>query len=398
MIPIIGYELKKILLHKIVIGSILGLLLVCFILLQAYCFNTPTNTVITTEGTQLFGRDAITYNQSIAKRYAGEFTDKTIARMMQDFKEEYPKEYKKMRTSGSLSARIPSAYLFLPLFLSPDQETTSDSNQSTHPSFTPTLTEDGLISIHEVGDYTTNPPYHYDYSDSWFYFFSACCGPNFAIAIPVYIVIIIASSGVFSGEYSTKTSSLLLTTRYGKNKLILGKILASMIFATLLLGGTFLLFTVTFGIHYGFQGWNAAIQTNFGLSLMRLPIAMNHLQLLLLSFTILWFAAMFVVATTLMISAVMKSPFSSLVLTFLVFILPRILRQVGTHGVLHDLLLLFPIQLANVQEVLRVHLTEQSIYHGNLIHSLLWIGLASVLVMFVSSGLTYRAFTNNEMP
>lgn len=397
MISMISYELKKILHNQVVIGSIVGLLLICFILLNAYCFNNPTNTTTTPEGTQLFGRNAITYNQAIASRYSGTLTDKTIARMMLDFQKDYPKEYDKMRESGLLNASIPSAYLFLPLFVPPDHYNKPVRDLTKQISLTPSLSEHGLVSIHEVGFYPADNPPQYGYSDSWLYLFSACCGPNFSIAIPVFIVMIIATSAVFSGEYNTKTSSLILTTRYGKNKLILAKIMASMVFATLLLGGIFLLFSMTFGIHYGYQGWDAGVQTNFGLSLMGLRVSLNHLKLILLGFSILWLGSISLVALTLMISAMARSPFSSLVISTVFFIIPRIIRQSQSGGTLHDLLLIFPINLTNVQEVLHSQLNAESIYHSDSLSSLAWIILTTALVTLVSGAITHKAFTNHEI-
>ena len=85
MLRMIRFELKKMYANSVVIGSLAVLLLVCFLILQAYCFNSTAASVITPDGRQLFGREAITFNQSIAEKYTGDFTDDTIAKMVLDY-------------------------------------------------------------------------------------------------------------------------------------------------------------------------------------------------------------------------------------------------------------------------------------------------------------------------
>ena len=147
----------------------------------------------------------------------------------------------------------------------------------------------------------------YGYSDSWEFFFMSFCGSTLTIAIPALLVIIIAVSMVFSSEYSMKTDVLILTTKHGKNKQITAKLWASLIFATLVISGVFILFCIAFGLQYGLAGWNTSIQTNFGLSLMAIEIPLNNLQLLLFGFLIVWAASIFTASITAVLSAITAS-------------------------------------------------------------------------------------------
>ena len=96
MIRMIKFELKKLFSNPIVVGSIAVLLLVCFFILQACCFNNSATSTVLPDGTKLSGRQAIVYNQTIAEKYAGDFTDDTIAKMVADFSKDYPNEYSQM--------------------------------------------------------------------------------------------------------------------------------------------------------------------------------------------------------------------------------------------------------------------------------------------------------------
>ena len=52
MLRMIRFELKKMYSNSVVIGSLAVLLLVCFLILQAYCFNNSATSAITPDGTQ----------------------------------------------------------------------------------------------------------------------------------------------------------------------------------------------------------------------------------------------------------------------------------------------------------------------------------------------------------
>ena len=59
MIRMIKFELKKLFSNPIVVGSIAVLLLVCFFILQACCFNNSATSTVLPDGTKLSGRQAI---------------------------------------------------------------------------------------------------------------------------------------------------------------------------------------------------------------------------------------------------------------------------------------------------------------------------------------------------
>ncbi len=50
MLRMIRFELKKMYSNSVVIGSLAVLLLACFLILQAYCFNNSATSAITPDG------------------------------------------------------------------------------------------------------------------------------------------------------------------------------------------------------------------------------------------------------------------------------------------------------------------------------------------------------------
>ena len=395
MLRMIRFELQKIFERTIVIGSLAVLLLISFVLLQAYCFNNSRTTSLLPDGTKLSGREAILYNQAVAKKYAGDFTDETVARMVADFAEEYPLDFYSLTNDEGINASLPSAYSYLSIFIPPQNYEEILQEATERGSSISALTEYGLIS---VVDYMTpaNGFFQYGYSDSWEFFFQSFCGATLTIAIPVLLVIIIAASTVFSSEYSLKTDALILTTKHGKNKQIIAKLLAYFIFATLVTGGVFIIFCIAFGLQYGFSGWNTDVQTNFGLSFMTVEIQLNNLQLMLLGLVIVWVAGIFTAAMTAMLSAVTKTPFSSLIMAFAVFIAPGIIRQMIGQEALRDILIVFPVNAVNVQDVLRMPVNSQSIFYQKPCASVFCIGIAAVIGAVVSGIIAYNAFKQRQ--
>ena len=397
MLRMINLELKKIYSNSVVIGSLVVLLLVCFLILHAYCFDNSTTSAITPNGTLLSGREAIAFNQGIAEKYAGDFTDDTIARMVLDFSKDYPEEYAEMVENGSINSSIPSSYLYLSMFFPPTNYDEIAQDATTHGTSIPPLTEAGLVSIHDYGTAYADKPLQYGYNDSWANFFSGFCGSTIAIAFPALIVIIIAVSPIFSSEYNTKMDALILTTRYGKTRQILAKLLTSMIFTTTIVGGLFVLFCIAFGIQYGVLGWDADIQANLELSLMMVKLPFNNLQLIIFGFFIVWLAGIFAATVTVMISATTKSPFSSLIVALTTFIVPWIIRKLLPEGTLHDLLLAFPANAVNAQEVLRLPFNAQSIFYNQPIVPTLFIIFTTMIVILISGIATYKTFRNHQV-
>lgn len=396
MLRMIRYELKKIFDRSIVIGALAVLLLIGFVLLQACCFNNSSTSLFLPDGTKLSGQAAIQHNQAVARRYEGNYTDQTVAQMVSDFAREYPEDYRTLSDTGEINLSVPSPYLYLTMFIPPANYDEIAKDAIQQGSSIPPLTEYGLISLHDYHAAYIEKPLQYGYSDSWAFFFTGFCGPTLAMAIPALLVIIIAVSTVFSGEYNMRTDSLILTSKYGKSRQIIAKLLASLIFTILVIGTVFLVFCIAFGVQYGIAGWNADMQTNLGLSLIAVEIPFNNLQLILFGLLIVWIAGIFTAAATAMLSSLTKTPFSSLIVALAVFVAPGIIRQVLSQGKLRDALIVFPINAVNVQEVLRLPVNITSAFCGLPYSPAVCVAAVSVIVFFIAGTIAYYAFKHHQ--
>ena len=127
---------------------------------------------------------------------------------------------------------------------------------------------------------------------------------------------------------------------------------------------------------------------------VNLPI--NNLQLVLFGLGIVWLSGIFTAAVTAMISAVTKTPFSSLIVAFAVFMAPWIIRQLLPESTLRNLLIVFPANAVNAHEVLLMPVDVQSVFYNQPLAPALYIAFATIIVLFVSSAIAYKVFKNHQ--
>ena len=97
-----------------------------------------------------------------------------------------------------------------------------------------------------------------------------------------------------------------------------------------------------------------------------------------------------------MISAVTKTPFSSLIVAFAIFVAPWIIRQLLPESVLRDLLIVFPANAVNAHEVLLLPVNARSIFYNHPLAPVFCIAFATGVVLLVSSAIAYKAFRNHQ--
>lgn len=120
-------------------------------------------------------------------------------------------------------------------------------------------------------------PFVYEYVDGW----SNLWENAYTINYLVFLVLAICLSNVFSVEYSRKTDSIIMCSKYGKKQVYFAKILAGTTFSTIsaiLIFGVTLLSSV---LVYGTNGLFSALQIAFPLSSWNVSVGESILILLL---------------------------------------------------------------------------------------------------------------------
>lgn len=195
------------------------------------------------------------------------------------------------------------------------------------------------------------------------------------IGIYLLIAVVICIAPVFSSEYETGADSLLLTTRYGKSRLIWAKIMTSISFSLLyaiICMGTGILINIAFcgleGKELPIQLWNSMI-----------PYALNAGESILASAVLVLFGIITVTFLTLFLSAIVKSSFIVLIIDLLILLGPAFLQFGKVSSLWNHILYLFPIHALSGRNVLK---TFNSIQAGNAVIS--YIVMIAVVYITIS--------------
>lgn len=83
-------------------------------------------------------------------------------------------------------------------------------------------------------------------------------------------------------------------------------------------------------------------------------------------------------------------------MAFAVFIDPWILRQILPENTLRDILLIFPANAVNVQEVLLLPINTKSIYYNQPLSPTFNIIITAIIVLLVSNIIAYKSFSKHQ--
>lgn len=178
-------------------------------------------------------------------------------------------------------------------------------------------------------------PYKYSYAGGW----KALSSGMELMIIPIVLICLLLAD-IYSREYRTGMDSLLLSSKYGRTKLVRAKSGAAFILAT----GLFLICLlvcvgITLGTH-GIDGWNLPIQ----IASTMVPYPMNFLQSALISIMLCLFVLWGMTALSLYLSAKLGSAYSSAVIVILFSLIPVFLIPSSTAGLFNKILYLLPYQ------------------------------------------------------
>ena len=176
-------------------------------------------------------------------------------------------------------------------------------------------------------------PLQYGYYEGWNVIIS-----SFELLMFAILAICIVIAPVFSGEYQSGTDAVILSAKYGKTKLITGKIVASLLFGTI----AFVLhIAVACGlplIAFGTDGWNLPLQ----IANTTVPYSLTFLQAVLMNIGIIYLILLAMISLTLLLSAKMKTPYLVLIVLVPILFIPMFLTPNGTTGIYNSTLFLLP--------------------------------------------------------
>lgn len=207
----------------------------------------------------------------------------------------------------------------------------------------------------------------------------------------IVLAICISLAPAFSSEYQTGADAILLSTKYGKNKLILAKIVSSFILTSgLYWGGMLILTAVTF-IIYGADGGHCSLQTLNLLSPSNVTLLESFLYVLLAGYAM----CLLMQGLTLLLSAMLSSPFPVIIITLVFYFVPSFISYSRSSRLFNNLLNLFPVKMAAAY----TSLAKYELYHILFLkvpYSVMMI-LVATAVAVVTLPFAYKRFRAHQV-
>lgn len=227
-------------------------------------------------------------------------------------------------------------------------------------------------------------PFEYDFYYGWSNTFN-----SYQMTVVTIIAVCICLSSIFSGEYQSGADNIILTSKYGKSKAITAKIIASIIFATIVFV-IYLIFSVgSVLLMFGTDGWNLPIQIMNILSVYPLTFLEAFLYNVVISYAIL----LGMVGLTLFLSSKLKGSIAVFIIDIAIIMIPSFFRITSPFGLWNKTLLLMPYNsiFNNFSKIV-------SYQFGNIVIDLpLMTILTYLVVMFITFILARRIFRKHQV-
>jgi hypothetical protein len=245
-----------------------------------------------------------------------------------------------------------------------------------------------LLSLNEK----ITVPFLYDYTDGWYALMRVIA----SLAAMLTLAVCVCISPVFASEYETGSDSILLTAKYGRNKVIRAKLRASFLFSTGLYFSAVLLYTLIHLCIFGGYGWNCPIQAQDAYWFSPYPV--TFLQAYLVSVLLGYLACTAVTAATLFLSARLKTSFAAIVFAAGLFLFPFAVDVKKLPRALGYLWYLFPIKIMDGDGIFRGNqLYELYDVFGHLVLQPYVMAGAALIFSAVFSIAAYRTFRRHQV-
>lgn len=184
-------------------------------------------------------------------------------------------------------------------------------------------------------------PLSYGYSGGWENIIDCIAFLVFAILAACVTV-----APVFSAEYQAGTDAVILSTRYGRTRLVAAKILASLLYATVLVAACFLVIAGFSLVFYGAGGFWLPIQN----AALASPYALSVGEAALVAAGLMYLACLGFVALTLLLSSRTRSALAVFVADIVLLLITGLIPSAGV-GVLDHALMVFPLTFSNLNSL-----------------------------------------------
>jgi len=366
MKTIVKYEMEKIQQNKTFIGAlIISLFVLAGILYIGFYYA------------QLYGidRKGVEKYHQIVEKSTGEFNDQRVKDVLTNYIERFQSDDANNRGFDLFSWEIANT------FITKEKDVYDQMNNAMKQGDKITIDQINLKSIEEIGFAEFEEPLKMGSFVTWKDFYNV----TNQLFLLISILSILVCCLVFSSDTSRNMNPLLLSTRCGRKQLTIAKIIAATSISILLFVFIHGLSIGAFSVYNGgFTGWDASIQTNFSMELFRFPVELNQLQVFCIAVALQFISLLAIVAITLYVSSITRSPFSSLLIAIGLFLLPKALTQLIKRGPIYHLLNLFPINNYPVKDFLTLMSAKKEFFLAQFMQNMIltMVFLVAIAIIF----------------
>lgn len=372
MWQLIKFEIQKLMGKKLTLACLLGMALMEAVMIANYIYPGGEAVQYFQEGelVTLDGSEAIREAQAIAEKYEGPLTDEKVQAILADF-DMAEEDMKKHGLDPSMEGMYTHNFLYASLKAFYNGEGVWNG-----------------LTVQEVyGDLTKD--LRVGYSSGWISLLIALL--NTLISLGCVLIIILAP--LFAEEYTRGTDALILTAAYGKNKCARAKIIAGFLITLGLVGVVILSFAGAYLLFYGTEGLEASVQISDTGAFRGVSYPMNCGQAVLFALLMWLTASLVLAAVSILVSAAAKSAFNSLVISFVLFVLPLFVNW-ESLGALNLPAQFLPIRQMRLFEIYACPL----LHAGPLEVNLMWLSVPLTLAAVILGSLyAGRAFARHQV-
>lgn len=166
-------------------------------------------------------------------------------------------------------------------------------------------------------------PLYYSYMDGW----KRLMDKLSIVLMPMVLAMCIILASVFAGEFQNGAANILLTTKFGRTRVALSKIAAGSIITFIIYFVFILIYTLPILGCYGIDGYQCPLQANDDMwkVIYNWSNAEAYIALILLGFIGCYLLSML----TLFLSSVLRSSFATIVIIFILIIMPQMINTTG---------------------------------------------------------------------
>lgn len=372
MKTIVKYEMEKIQQNKTFIGALVISLFVLAGILYIGFYHA-----------QLFGidRNGVEHYHQVVENSTGEFNDQKVREVLTNYIDHFQSNNVDNRIFDLFSWEIANTFIA-------NRENVYDKmNNAMKQGDKITIDQISVKTIEEIGFAEFQEPLKMGSFVTWKDLYNVTSQLFLLISILVILVCCLA----FSSDTSRNMNPLLLSTKLGRKQLTIAKIIAATFFSILVFLSIHALSLGGFLVYNGgFTGWDTSLQTNFSIELFKFPVELNQLQVFGLAVALHFISLLAIVAITLYVSSITRSPFSSLLIALGLFLLPKALVQLIKRGPIYHLLNLFPINNYSVKDFLTLMSTKTEFFLAHFTQNMILTMVVLVAIAIIFNFAVYQ--------